>query len=68
MKNSGFIEKKKLVADLEPLYSDYNKLLSKRIRTSELNKQILIKKQLLNILKDIRYLQKEIQKELVKAQ
>ena len=56
---------RKLATYLEPLYLDYNKLLSKRIQTSQLNKQILIKKQLLNILKDIRYLQKEIKKEFI---
>ena len=57
-----------LARQLEPLYEDYNDLLSKRIRkgTSQMEKQIRIKEDLWDIIRDIIYIQEEINKEFVK--
>ena len=59
----------KLAGHLNLLNRDYNNLLNKRIQkgTSQMEKQITIKKQLQNIIKDILYIQEKIKKEFVKA-
>ena len=60
---------KGLAIQLEPLNEDYNELLSERIRkgSSQRKKQIRIKEELLDIMRDIIYIQEEIKEEFTKT-